>query len=474
MKILRLFLISFILCFTTVDRVKKTILCFVFVLLPYFCWAADRYVDVDSIGGVCGDSGSGTISSPWCSVSYAWANATNDDVVYYRTGTYTISSEIDVNGGGENITHQNYDGESVTWTSSVAGDVININEPNTVIDGIDIAWTGGNTNLGDDGFFRLNWSSNTNDTSGFILKNSTLTSNNYSSGGGNLGFVHAGTNSGSYGPVTIENCDFEGAGAGLGTWNTTSIVMFKVTDWTVTNCEFHDLYTGIFYNKHPDALATSDGEISNCYFYNCTIAVTVQGNNVDIKNNIINGNVNIGYDGGCSNEDGNCGSDFLLWDHNTIYNSNGLENFKSAGQTRGGDNYPGAYQNNYTNNVFLTYRTYDNYTHASLGDYNLHVAGDIAYKFGVSTYYNLSEWQTELGGCPGSNNECNSIQGAPTFVGGASPSTIAGFALTPESIGYQACADGSDMGANVATVGVGGGSTPSVSGITFSGVTIGQ
>lgn len=42
----------------------------------------------------------------------------------------------------------------------------------------------------------------------------------------------------------------------------------------------------------------------------------------------------------------------------------------------------------------------------------------------------------------------NNIIGTPTFVGGANPTTWAGYQLTSSSIGYRAATDGSDMGPN--------------------------
>jgi hypothetical protein len=48
-------------------------------------------------------------------------------------------------------------------------------------------------------------------------------------------------------------------------------------------------------------------------------------------------------------------------------------------------------------------------------------------------------------GGTGSNN----INGSPTFVGGQNPTTMAGFALTPTSLGSGAASDGTDMGATL-------------------------
>jgi len=42
----------------------------------------------------------------------------------------------------------------------------------------------------------------------------------------------------------------------------------------------------------------------------------------------------------------------------------------------------------------------------------------------------------------------SNVIGAPTFTGGASPTTWAGFKLLPSSLGYKAASDSADMGAN--------------------------
>ena len=44
---------------------------------------------------------------------------------------------------------------------------------------------------------------------------------------------------------------------------------------------------------------------------------------------------------------------------------------------------------------------------------------------------------------------------SPTYTGGSSPSTIAGFTLTSGSAGHAAGSDGLDMGANTTLVGMG-------------------
>jgi hypothetical protein len=55
------------------------------------------------------------------------------------------------------------------------------------------------------------------------------------------------------------------------------------------------------------------------------------------------------------------------------------------------------------------------------------------------------------GGCAFGSNPAgaHSLSGTPTYVGGSSPSTYAGFALTSTSLGHAAGSDGKDIGANV-------------------------
>lgn len=66
--------------------------------------------------------------------------------------------------------------------------------------------------------------------------------------------------------------------------------------------------------------------------------------------------------------------------------------------------------------------------------------------------YNLCS----TGTCAGAN----SLNGAPTFVGGASPSTYAGYALATASLGHSAGSDGKDLGINTTTSSGGGPAAP--------------
>ena len=64
-------------------------------------------------------------------------------------------------------------------------------------------------------------------------------------------------------------------------------------------------------------------------------------------------------------------------------------------------------------------------------------------------YYDINRWKAYYG------QDVNSVEGSPTLSGGASPTTVSGFALSPVSIGYQSASDGKDIGADVSLVGIG-------------------
>ena len=87
------------------------------------------------------------------------------------------------------------------------------------------------------------------------------------------------------------------------------------------------------------------------------------------------------------------------------------------------------------------------YANTCTSDYNL-FAGNI--NFQGTTGMSLATWQSTS--VP-SSQDTNSISGSPTFTGGATPTTIAGYALASGN-GINAASDGANMGADVTIVGV--------------------
>ncbi len=377
------------------------------------------------------------IDHPWRSVSKAWADARTGDIVYYREGDYTINSPINIANGGHSVTHINYNNETVSWSSTLSDSTIEVGEPNTTIDGINVnsAASGG-----DDAFFRIGWNINRSSPSGFTLRNCIGRS---SAAGQNTGIVHARPAGGEWAEnALIENCRFIGPGSELGTINSSGIIMFQARNWIIRNCEISGFNTGIYYNKHCNNKNSRNGEISNTYVHDCHAALRTSGNYIHIFNNIFDGNIRLGYDAG-TNANGIVGSDNNLFEHNTITGSLVINH-----STRGGDDLPGGQYNEFLNNIFFSrvdIFPYNSGTHNTTGDFNLYMSNDAVLNNRIR--YTVSEWRNRNG------SDSNSIAGMPSFIGGSNPNNIEGFALNSGSIGKNGASNGRDMGANVDLVG---------------------
>ncbi len=400
-------------------------------------WAKNLYVSTTGNDSVTYENND--INNPWRSVSKAWTSALTDDIVYYRAGTYTITARINVSNGGHNVHHLAYPDETVTWSSSLSTSTIEIGEPDITVDGINVSSAASG---GDAGFFRIGWNSNISSPSGFTLKNCTGTT---SGAGDNTGIVHARPNRGQYADnALIENCRFIGPGSTAGTTNSTAIITFQARNWTIKNCEISDFHTGLFIDKHPNDKAYRTAVVENCYIYNCGDALYTHANYTTFRNNIFAGNVVTGYDGG-PNAAGDCGSDYNTFSHNTI-----TGRFTMEDQTRSGDDLPGEQYNTVTNNIirgeFLLHESHTVVPFNDTTDYNLYRATNpIRY---ISTTYSLASWQSYYG------QDDNSLSGTPAFVGGSTPTTISGFALTVGSPGKGSASNSKDIGADVTYVGV--------------------
>jgi len=186
---------------------------------------------------------------------------------------------------------------------------------------------------------------------------------------------------------------------------------------------FHDMLQGSCGN-HIDPIqfigSSSPGPvITGNYFYNNTTGIAAYdgANNAQINNNVI---VNAVQDGllvaGLDSSS--------VVEHNTVIGGDGI----ICGQTHEGNNCTATFRNNITKNFSVGGGT-------SVGqvpvyfDYNLCTAGSCAF---------------------GSNSAgAHSLNGTPTYVGGSSPATYAGYALTSTSLGHLAGSDGKDIGTNV-------------------------
>lgn len=80
------------------------------------------FVDTGSVGGLCDDSGPGTLTQPWCTLSKANSTLVAGDTVYLRKGTYQGETIQPSNSGmsiSQRITYAAYQSEEVILTGSV-------------------------------------------------------------------------------------------------------------------------------------------------------------------------------------------------------------------------------------------------------------------------------------------------------------------------------------------------------------------
>ena len=108
------------------------------VCLPAFVSAADYYVDIESLGGLCSDSNPGTIDQPWCTISKANSDLQPGDTVHIREGSYAQTINPDNSGSAGNyITYKNYNNEEVVIGPVPGGYAIYLRDKSYInVDGI--------------------------------------------------------------------------------------------------------------------------------------------------------------------------------------------------------------------------------------------------------------------------------------------------------------------------------------------------
>ena len=397
--------------------------------------AKDLYVDVNSTGGSCSDSTSyaaNSISSPWCSFSKAFTSPEPGDNVYFRAGTYSISSAVNTKyntnptSAGTRVLFSNYNDETVNFNSSLSRAVY-IDRDYYEVDGVNFTAPGT--------FWVL---ANTYNAMYFKLENSvgTMTAQG---GSDNYGCVYFQASRSSHG--LVENNIFYGPGAGLNL-NTSGVVLFRAQGVKILNNSFYNFPRALYY-KHTCIGSDTGIEFAYNYFTDNGVGIISVAQYADIHDNLLVGDDMVfGSDGGIGDDGSNAGSDHNNIHHNTFYG--GTINLIRSGSNDGS----GAQYNTIKDNVFTGEANifeYESLPHYSTMDYNLYnptisVVND-------RNNYTLSGWKTYYG------QDSNSVSGAPTFVGGGSPSTFSDFALTGASLGYGAASDAADMGADMSLVG---------------------
>jgi|GEM_PF-990311 len=394
------------------------------------CFAKELFVSTTGDDSVTYDNND--INNPWLTPQRAWYSARAGDTIYFRAGTYTIVSQINTRFNGNDgtavlpITFKNYASENVIFSSSLSA-VFEIEKSYNHVEGI--TFNGGCIwfNIGTD-----------TTTPGFEIRNCSA---NITTGGDNAAFVRLGQRAPD---SLVEKCTITGPGLrseGVHQ-NTSCIFIGRAESVKVLNNELSNAPIGIYF-KHANTLAPCSNEIAYNYIHNTDrYSIFTNSNYTNIHDNLIGEN-NAQFRVNESN--GLPGGDYNTIEHNTLYNT-----FIYLSEDD-----DGAHHNTVKDNIVMGKCEYHKYGSTALylsSDYNLYVSGNIVRH--NSTDYTLATFSTLLGGCTGVDNDCNSMSGSPTFVGGGTPSSISDFMLAGGSLGENAASDGRDMGADISLVGV--------------------
>jgi len=253
-------------------------------------------------------------------------------------------------------------------------------------------------------------------------------------GGDNVGTVHMDTSSADY--IGVFDCNIVGPGTGTH-GNTACIFFSRVPHWRVYNNVLSNAPNGFYYKHFSTSAYAGTGQqfFVNNYVHTCNV-VHIACKGATFNNNIIDTNLLVADDGGGDN-----GADDNTFTHNTItgyLELSNLDNIANGNTVR----------NNIIEGNYLIVPYQVAVASTNVSDYNLY-GGTIRYQ--NDSGLSLAAWLA-LPTVPAAQDG-NSIAGSPTYTGGASPTTIAGFALSGGN-GVSAASDGTDMGADTTTVGV--------------------
>ncbi len=409
-------------------------------------WGKDLYVSPTGNDSV--SYANNGITNPWKTVLKAHQSAQAGDTVYFREGTYTISSVISTVSQGNHgtsaspILFTSYGDEIVIWTSAIADTVIKVGKNYHHYENLNFVHNPATDTSGEEGFFRTGYEES---SIGFHVHHCTFS---MSRRGDNYGSIHLKA---SCSDVEITHNKIIHTAAS-GSTNSSGIIAFGVNRFKINNNEIIGPPMGI-YLKHANSTVASNvsGEVRNNFVKSTTRrAFFCNFNHILVENNIFH--------------------------HDNTGTSEGVVQFNEANGVPGGDyntirnntfmcgvyfknDSGGAIHNVFEGNVIsgsgyrLNIHPYATMTDYTISNYNLYIAGTCISRNSVN--YSLSTWKSAM------NQDLNSLSGAPTFIGGAAPSTISGYALAQGSLGKGSGINGRDMGADVTQVGTGGLDLPS-------------
>jgi len=407
-------------------------------LCTSFANAKDLYVSTTGSDSV--SYTNNTLNTPWKSIGHALYNLKAGDHLWVRGGTYTPTYAIwladdytnRANGGDQNETMNSQSG-----TASAPVIIENYNNEKAIIDVANVAPITF-INLDNKSYWTFRGLTLINTQQAFLIgENSASTHNTFENlsitanrGGDNLGGVAVYNGNGEY--TTIQNNVITGPGTGSSIHqNTNCVYLRKINHAKILNNTLSNAPIGIYFKHLNTGLKQSDVDIEVAYNYitnTSRSSLEYNGSFTYIHDNIIGANnSNMHF----AEDDGGAGGDYNIIEHNTF-----MTGKIALDSTLGsGDPWPGAVGNTFRNNLFmkpLEIHIYSSYTDATVWEPNMFPSTTA-----ISTYGKTLTLPS------------GSVTGTPTFTGGTTPTTIAGFTLASSSLGKSKASDGTDLGARI-------------------------
>jgi hypothetical protein len=399
---------------------------------------------------------SNSISSPWATVEHGMYNLTAGDRLMVRGGSYTprypvwLSSDYNrqMKGGDPN---EKNNAESGTVSQPVIVQNYNNEKVTLNLANLTTAYMGAYVYLDNKSYWTFRGLTFVNSMMVFVVGEDNRSYNNTfenlnitaNRGGDNAGGIHLWGANAEY--TQILDCVIKGPGQNVHL-NTATIYVKSVNNLKILRNVLSDAPIGIYYKHRNSATSASQANVEVAYNYITNTSRTsleYNGQFTKIHDNVFGVGTTAAHFGDAN---GSAGGDYNQITHNTFLA--GSLNFDSA--IEGGDPFPGVVGNNVVNNIFQQQLEVLRYT--SLANTNV---------FGKNIFPNSNPISSLLGSI---KIAVDSIIGKPTFTGGSSPTSIAGFALAPGSIGNNAATDGTDMGANITTMLAGQAAAPTAPG----------
>jgi len=404
-----------------------------------------------------------------CSPATAFAEAVAGDVVYFRGGTYEVGQSTTgwpwtfawspTNSGapGSPITFRNYPGETPLVNGTVsgtnAGTWTGFNESTCVFGALSRPY------ITFDGFtVRANNGAKMAtvllyDSDYSVIQNCTFNGGTQLTGDGNNWEGLRVEDSSNF---RLSNCTFYNYKSATNNHNTSGYKGYRNQYAVLENCEAYNCTDGLYLKG-----SHHDGTVRNNFVHNCHIGVLVTPDTVNMLTDrlTVSNNLLINFTGsGFSGEYSTYHGDDWVVHHNTIYGTAGAGISKDV-------NTAGCGLTVHSNIVMasagvdvtgeLTLNHNDSLKAADHNQWGTSFKLVMSRNSGHRDYTTLAAWQasTELEG--GAHPGAGDLASDPLFVNGSGTLTQkADFALQAGSPCLGAGRDGTNMGCDVATVGV--------------------